>query len=257
MADKLIKASKRFSDRVDNYLCYRPNYPEALLDYLADQCQLDQSSSIADIGSGTGKLTRHLLDRQLAVTAIEPNDEMRLAADSLLGEFSGYASLAGTAEATQLSDSIIDLITVGQAFHWFDWLKAVNEFKRVLKPEGRLALIWNRRNLLDPFQKAYEKMLREFAPEYNLVNHMNIEDDKLSALFDANNYQHKTFRYSQNFSCDAFLGRMQSSSYTPAQGTVELAALNQAAIQLFEEFTIEGMLSFEYICHLYLGKPRA
>lgn len=242
---------------MDNYVRYRPGYPDEQLHYLIKKCGLDNQSSIADIGSGTGIFTKCLLDKNLSVTAVEPNDEMRNAADNLLSKYSTYSSIKGTAETTGLSTSSFELLTVAQAFHWFDWPKAINEFKRVLKPKGQLALIWNRRNLLDPFQQAYEKMLREFAPEYNLVNHMNIKDEKLSALFDTNNYQHKAFQYSQNFSCDAFLGRMQSSSYSPAQGTDELAALNQAAIQLFEEFAIEGMLSFEYICHLYLGQPRA
>ena len=255
MAGKLIKATKRFSDRVGNYVRYRPGYPDEQLNYLIKKCGLDNQSSIADIGSGTGIFTKYLLDKNLSVTAVEPNDEMRNAADKLLSKYSTYSSIKGTAETTGLNTASFELLTVAQAFHWFDWPKAINEFKRVLKPRGQLALIWNRRNLLDPFQQAYEKMLREFAPEYNLVNHMNIEDEKLSALFDTNSYQHKTFQYSQIFSCDAFLGRMQSSSYSPAQGTDELAALNQAAIQLFETFAIEDSLSFEYSSHLYLGQP--
>lgn len=249
------KSTERFSDRVENYVRYRPAYPEALISYLIDCCGLDESSNIADVGSGTGIFTRHLLDNQLSVSAIEPNAEMRQAAEAMLADYGCFRSIPGTAEATQLKSVSIDLITVAQAFHWFNWNAAMTEFKRILKPGGQLALVWNRRHLSNPFQQAYENMLRKLAPEYNLVNHMNIEDEKIRALFITNSFQQKTFQYSQFFDCESFLGRMQSSSYSPPKGTDELAVLNQAAIELFEKFETDGKLSFEYSSHLYLGQP--
>ena len=247
-------SKKRFSDRVENYVRYRPTYPEKLIDALIKYAELNKFSRIVDIGSGTGLLTKHLLDRELSVTAVEPNDEMRLAAENLLARYPLFTSKPGSAESTGLESDAFDLLTVAQAFHWFDWPKSIHEFKRVLKPEGKLALIWNRRELKDAFQQAYEAMLRELAPEYNLVNHMNIEDEKIAAIFDVSEFQHLSFRYTQFFDCAAFLGRMQSSSYSPAQGTDALSKLNEAAVALYEEFAADGELAFEYTSHLYLGQ---
>ncbi len=249
-------STQRFTDRVENYQRYRPGYPAELLDYLLETCHLDQTSSIADIGSGTGIFSGYLLDRQLSVAAVEPNAEMRKAAERLLSDHDSLRSISGTAEATSLAEHSVDLITVAQAFHWFDQDAAMTEFKRILKPQGQLALIWNRRDLHDPFQQAYEKMLLRLAPDYNVVNHMNIRDEQIQAWFDDEDYQQKSFRYTQYFNCEAFLGRMQSSSYSPAKGTIDLSELNQAAIALFEKFSVDGKLSFLYNCHLYLGQPR-
>ncbi len=248
------KSTERFSDRVENYVRYRPGYPQALFDYLIEMCRLDEASVIADIGSGTGIFSGCLLDRQLAVSAVEPNPEMRNAAENLLAGYDRFQSISATAEATQLHSASVDLITVAQAFHWFNWYASMTEFRRILKPQGMLALVWNRRDLADPFQQAYEAMLCEHAPDYNLVNHMNIEDEKIYSLFSARHFRHKTFQYAQRFDCEAFLGRMQSSSYSPTKGSSELMALIQAAIALFEEYAIDGVLSFEYSSHLYLGQ---
>lgn len=247
-------STKRFSDRVENYVNYRPAYPPELINSLIENCRFNPDSRVADIGSGTGIFSQHLLDRQLPVIGVEPNTEMREAAETILLNYAQFTSVAGTAEFTSLVDSSIDLITVAQAFHWFDWPKALAEFKRILKPQGQLALIWNRRDLKDPFQQAYEAMLRDLAPDYNLVNHMNIEVEKIAAIFDASEYQHLSFRYTQFFDCAAFLGRMQSSSYTPVQGSEALARLNEAAVALYEEFAVDGELAFEYTSHLYLGR---
>ncbi|MCP4187346.1 MAG: class I SAM-dependent methyltransferase [Gammaproteobacteria bacterium] len=248
------KPTERFSDHVKNYVRYRPDYPEELIDYLIKYSSVNGISKIADIGSGTGKFCRYLLDRNLNVTAVEPNRDMRQAAESLLSDCHRFTSISGTAEDTTLDDCSVDLVTVAQAFHWFDWPKTLGEFKRILKTGGQLALIWNRRDLSDPFQIAYENMLRTYAPEYNAVNHMNIENNDIRLLFTTDSYHSKVFRYTQYFDCEAFLGRMQSSSYTPPQGSAGLTRLNQAAIVLFAEYAVDGRLSFHYRSHLYQGE---
>ena len=111
-------STTRFSGRVENYVRYRPAYPQALIDNLMANCTLDQLSTIADIGSGTGIFSRELLDKKLSVLAVEPNLQMREAAESILSSYSQFTSVAGTTEDTSLADSSIDLITVAQVFHW-------------------------------------------------------------------------------------------------------------------------------------------
>ena len=255
MAKRVAGATELFSDRVRDYVLYRPGYPAELIDYLIEACDLDANDTIADIGSGTGIFSRLLLDRHLAVCAIEPNPEMRRASENLLSSHASIQFFAGTAEATMLASNSIDVVTVAQAFHWFDEDAALAEFKRILKPRGQLVLIWNRRDLSDPFQQAYEKMLLEMAPHYNAVNHMSIKDEQLEALFDSDSYQHTTFQYLQSFNCEQFLGRMQSSSYSPVKASRELSELRRAAVSLFEEFAENGRLEFLYCSHLYLGRP--
>ena len=171
-----MKPGERFSSRVDDYQKYRPDYPQSLVTEIIKQSGLDDSAVIADFGSGTGIFTRRLLQAGFEVYAVEPNREMRVAAESTLAAEPGFTSIDGSAEDSRLESASIDLITAAQAFHWFNTDTAKQEFRRVLKPQGQLALIWNKRKLSQPFQQAYDAILREFAPEYGKVNHMNLSE---------------------------------------------------------------------------------
>jgi ubiquinone/menaquinone biosynthesis C-methylase UbiE len=176
-------STTRFSDRVDNYIKYRPGYPAEIIDYLKTQNILKADSIIADIGSGTGISTEMFLKNSNTVHGVEPNKEMREAAERLLIGYKNFSSINGTAEETTLPIESIDIITAGQAFHWFDIPKAKNEFKRILKHGGFVVLIWNEKQLdSSPFMNAYEEMLLEFGTDYSEVKHENI-NDKHSAAF--------------------------------------------------------------------------
>jgi len=161
-----LKNTERFSDRVTDYVNFRPSYPAEIVAILKTECRLNDDSIIADIGSGTGKLTELLLKLQLTVHAVEPNREMREAAVILLSSNAHFSSIEGAAEATDLADHSIDLITVAQAFHWFNLDETKKEFERILKPDGHIALLWNERNTTLPFQKEYDQMLTEHAPVF-------------------------------------------------------------------------------------------
>ena len=116
----MLKSTERFTTRVENYVKFRPGYPPAVLDLLKTECGLTAASVIADIGSGTGILTRMFLEHGNRVYGVEPNQAMREAGEQLLADFGGFVSVAATAEETTLPDQSIDFITAGQAFHWFD-----------------------------------------------------------------------------------------------------------------------------------------
>ncbi len=178
-----MKPGERFSSRVDDYQKYRPDYPQSLVTEIIKQSGLDDSAVIADFGSGTGIFTRRLLQAGFEVYAVEPNREMRVAAESALAAEPGFTSIDGSAEDSRLESASIDLITAAQAFHWFNTDTAKQEFRRVLKPQGQLALIWNKRKLSQPFQQAYDAILREFAPEYGKVNHMNLSEMDIQGFF--------------------------------------------------------------------------
>ena len=172
MADKkyLVDPKKRFSSRVENYIKYRPSYPVEILDFLKKKKILAKDTSIADIGSGTGILTKIFLDNGNHVYGVEPNNDMRKAAENLLRDYKNFSSVKGSAEATGLEENSINLIIAGQAFHWFDVEKAKKEFKRILKPNGHVVLIWNNRGKAGAeFNLSYENFMLKYGTDYKSV----------------------------------------------------------------------------------------
>jgi len=247
------ESTERFSDRVADYVNYRPSYPLEVVDTLISECGLNSQSTIADIGSGTGIFSRLLLDKNFHVAGVEPNEGMRGAAEQQLSSYSKFTSSGGQSEHTGLADHSIDLITSAQAFHWFKRDETRQEFVRVLKPGGQVALIWNQHKLEQSFQKEYDAILREFATDYNSVNHMNISYEDIAGFFSPNKVLTFEFENTQIFDLVGFLGRMQSSSYTPAASTREHAMLVQAARDLFGRYECGGEVRFEYVTRLYLA----
>jgi SAM-dependent methyltransferase len=152
MSDVHPAAAKGFSRSADAYERGRPGYPRAALDWLADRLQLAPGTTVVDLAAGTGKLTRELVRTGAAVVAVEPVAEMR----SLLP--AEARTLEGTAEAIPLDGGSVDAVTVAQAFHWFDGERALAEIHRVLRPDGVLALVWNRRGS-DPLNAAIEELV--------------------------------------------------------------------------------------------------
>ena len=142
-----MDATERFSNRVQDYARYRPHYPAAVIGSLQTNCQLLETSVIADVGSGTGILTELFLRHGNPVLAVEPNRQMREAGERLLEGYPHFQSIAGRAEATTLPEQSVDFVTAGQAFHWFDRKKAKAEFSRILKARGWVVLAWNERRV--------------------------------------------------------------------------------------------------------------
>ena len=164
----------RFSDRVENYIRYRPGYPPEVIELLRAECGLEPAHVVADIASGTGVFTRLLLENGNAVFAVEPNAEMREAGNRLLDSHARLTSVAGTAEDTTLPSASVDFVTAAQAAHWFDRRRARAEFARILKPGGWCALIWNeRRTETTPFLREYEQLLLSYGTDYKEIRHEN------------------------------------------------------------------------------------
>lgn len=251
-----LNPTTRFTDRVDNYVRYRPTYPPQLISELATRAQLSPASStIADIGSGTGILTGLLLPLAARVYAVEPNAAMRAAAERKLGDNPRFASIAAAAESTTLPRHSIDLVTAGQSFHWFNHAGARREFTRILKPDGFAALIWNERQTAGtPFHENYEATLRRLAPDYARTRHTLADEATIAAFFAPNAYQLVEFPTTQSFDLDALIGRSLSSSYAPDQNHPNHTQFIAALRNIFEQSAQNGRVEMHYQSRMYFGR---
>ncbi|HEY8783243.1 MAG TPA: class I SAM-dependent methyltransferase [Mucilaginibacter sp.] len=247
--------TKRFSNRVDNYVKYRPGYPDEVITFLQNECGLNGDSVIADIGSGTGIFSKLLIDHGYKVYAVEPNTDMQQAAKQLLIGSPNFVPVEGSAEATTLPAGSIDLIVCAQAFHWFNNEKTKAEFKRILKSDGHAVLIWNNRLAdIDNFSIAYESILKQDSTDYNKVNHRNIKEIDFKMFFIDGNYKSAEFSNAQIFDEDGFLGRAFSSSYVPAEGGEAGEKFRKLLKDIFARYNKNGRVSFHYQTEVYLGK---
>ena len=246
--------TKRFSNRVENYVKYRPSYPIEVLSTLKPTCGLDANSVVADIGSGTGILSGLLLKCGYKVYAVEPNKEMRQAADKAFNSNDIYHSIDGSAECTKLKDKSVDIITAAQAFHWFKMTEAKHEFSRILKKDGWVALIWNERKTDSPFLQAYDKLLCDHAPEYSKVNHRNIHRKDIDQFFGPSGYRLNSFANEQHFDLDGLIGRLLSSSYCPSPNQSGYKPLMAGLKAVFDKSAVNEIVSFTYDTKVYYGK---
>lgn len=251
----MADSTQRFSDRVENYVRYRPSYPVALIQCLQDKANLNRSCVVADIGAGTGILTALLLPVTGQLHAVEPNAEMRAAAARDLGSSGNYHSISATAEVTTLPDASVDLITAGQAFHWFNVAKARAEFARILKPNGHVSLIWNER-LVDSthFLISYDDLLKTRATDYDQVNHTRIDTAVIADFFAPSGFEIFEFPTEQNFDLAGLKGRALSSSYVPNVGQPGHEEFFSQLEQIFADHVRDGKVSFKYQTRLYLGR---
>jgi SAM-dependent methyltransferase len=247
----------RFTSRVGNYVRYRPGYPAALLKLLGGAWGLSPETVIADVGSGTGLLSRLFLENGNRVFGIEPNAAMRGAGEEFLAGFRGFQfhSLAGSAEATTLPDAGVDAVVAGQAFHWFEPVAARAEFRRILRSDGWVALIWNERlTEASAFSREYEQLLQKFGTDYGRVRETYPNREKMTRFFGHADFREDRLENGQVMDYEGLRGRLLSSSYVPDKGHPQHEAMLEELTRIFDEHRTEGRVKFEYETRVYSGR---
>ena len=240
----------RFSDRVADYVKYRPSYPAAAIDIIMFGLAPPSQLVAADIGAGTGISSRFLAERGVRVLAIEPNAAMREAAEpSPRVEFRD-----GTAEVTNLRDASVDLVTCFQAFHWFNPQPTLSEFHRILKPSGRLAVVWNNRDREDAFTNEYSRIIRLASNNHAAEARMKSQEPLLvsSHFFNIREY---TFVYRHELDLTGLIGRAMSSSYIPREGVAQQQLVADLQQLYQRECNQHGFVYMAYLTSVHLADP--
>lgn len=264
----------RFSGRVDDYVKTRPSYPSGVLDVLREGCGLSAASAVCDLGSGTGLFTRLLLESGATVHAVEPNDEMRAAAEAMVGAAPGFRSVAGRAEATLLGDESVDIVTAAQAFHWFDVEATHREMRRILRARASedergssgssaarsggssIALVWNDRDLeATPFLRAYEELLVRRCPKYRELQGKADSTDKFDALLGRGRWTRHTVANEQHLDREGLVSRLLSSSYAPRPGEPTHDETMTELRSIFDRSAQGGLVAMLYTTVVILGRP--
>jgi len=248
-------AKQRFSNRVTDYVRYRPGYPSALIGLLRDECGLEPYHRIADIGSGTGLLSQLFLKNGNFVWGVEPNREMREAGADFLLSYSKFVSVTGSAEASTLADASADFVIAGQAFHWFEPDAARLEFARILKPKSWAGIIWNDRRLSETaFGRAYEDLLVRYGTDYARVKEAYPELQDMDKFFGTGDFLKRELPNFQEFDFEGLSGRVRSSSYAPKEGQENYAPMMAALRELFLATEKSGRVRMDYTTQIYLGQ---
>jgi SAM-dependent methyltransferase len=247
-------SKQRFSSRVADYVRYRPGYPTEALALLRSECDLRSGHVVADVGSGTGFLSELFLKNGNRVYGIEPNGAMRQAGEEYLASYDSFVSVDASAEATSLESGTVDLVTAGQAFHWFEPAAARREFQRILKPRGWVVVMYNDRQMDSAFANAYEELLIKYGTDYTRVRDSYPEQKTMEEFFADGTVVQHSVPNAQILDWEGLAGRLRSSSYAPQEGQPTYAPMMAVLEELFRANQENGQVTMEYATHVYCGK---
>jgi len=250
-----MEPTERFSNRVEHYVKYRPQYPTAVLDCLRAECGLTPESVIADVGSGTGLLSKLFLENRNPVFGVEPNDEMRAAGEKYLADYPRFTSVVGTAASTTLPSRSVDFVTAGQAAHWFHAEAAFVEFRRILRSPRTIAFVWNSRDVnATPFMQAYEQILLDFAVDDPAKAQRLGGHERKPQQILGDEIQSRTFANQQVLDFAGLKGRTLSTSTMPLPGHPHYEPLLNTLRQLFDAHEENGRITLLYVTELYFTR---
>ena len=246
----------KFTHLADIYEKYRPSYPEDYIKDVITKCHLNSESLVADIGAGTGILTRQLLHSNLKVLGVEPNPDMRKVLKKLETN-KNFKAIEGTAEHTNLEDNSIDLIVVAQAFHWFDKEKFKKECKRILKTNGSVWILWNQLDETKDIVKEQKQIDDKFTNRFQEVNGIlsaTKKEDKIQGFFKDNIYEAKVVDNPLENDKERFIGANLSKSYSLKKDDVNYDKYIEAFGKVFDKYSENGKVMIPNKTYGYLGK---
>ncbi len=245
--------TKKFDSIANEYAKSRPGYSAELIDCMYKNYGLSASSRIADIGSGTGKFAKQLLEKGSTVFCVEPNTDMRLTAEAELQSYKNFVSINATADNTKLSAESVDFITTAQAFHWFDVNSFKKECQRIIKPSGKVFLIWNSRVQESDVNKELYRIYSQFCPAFNgFSGGIKPHDNRIKEFFN-NSYEFITFDNPLYFDRQKFLLRSLSASYSLHEGDRDFDRYSEEINKVFDSFSVNGSVKTENQTVCYIG----
>lgn len=244
--------TNRFDGKGEIYAKARPKYAAGFFDYLKSEAGAPAGSIFADIGSGTGIFTKQLLEHGYKVYAVEPNGDMRRKAEEKLSENENFISVNGSAGDTNLPDESVDFITAAQAFHWFDAEAFARECRHILKPCGKVILVYNSRDEKADCTKALAGLRQKYNPEFHgFSNGMSAE--KCIAFFTG---KCDIFRADnpQIYDRQGYINRVLSSSYSLAESDERYARYLEEINGIFDSFSKDGLITVPTETVAYIGR---
>jgi ubiquinone/menaquinone biosynthesis C-methylase UbiE len=220
-----------------------------LIQYLYNAIGIQPNSCVADIGSGTGMFTELLLQKGTTVFAVEPNDSIRQIAESALSRYPGFRSVNTAGENTPLQPQSIDFVTVAQAFHWLNMRTFKAECQRLIKRDGKVVIVYNRKRKNAEINKELAEIIREFYPKHNdIINHWELRENPIIEFF-SSKYEFVSFENNITNNLEEFVGRSLSASYA-----TESADYLNGLRQLFYFHAKDGLVTMPNDSIAYIGK---
>jgi len=243
----------KFDSKGGVYSKGRPGYPDAMMQYFLAKGIAGKEKTVADIGSGTGIFTMQISAFANLVYAVEPNHDMRAVAEEKFKAYSNIVSLNASAEKTGISAASVDLITVAQAFHWFDRAVFKNECQRIMKPEGKIVLIWNDRDASTDIVKENFAVNKTYCPNFKgSSNGMDFSKEGFNDFFEGE-FDLVEFENDMLYGRDEFIDRNLSSSYAPLKHEKHYNDYIKSLETVFHKYQKNGIVAYPYITRCYMG----
>lgn len=250
-----MEKTDQFTGKATAYTKGRPLYAQAALDFLKER-RITENARIADIGAGTGIFSKQLAANGATVYAVEPNEDMRLAAKEYLKDTPNTRCVDGSAENTTLPDHSVDFVSAAQAFHWFDKPLFRKECDRILVPDGKIVLIWNVEVFGGDFFHDYGEILKRLTisdiPEEEKKNPYDTFFKQAEAFLTG--FKRYEFDNTLYMDEETFLFKSLSSSAAPKENDPRYSLLTQELKDLFVQYQNGGKLTYPNQTILYIGE---
>ena len=249
-----MNIDNKFNGKGNSYSKYRPSYPKEYIDYLVKENNLNRDSKVFDVGAGTGILTEILIKRGLKVTAIEPNLDMAIFIEELTKEYSNLNFIKSLAEDINYNKKDVDLITVAQAFHWFDVARFNSQCKKILKDSGKVALLWNIRDGNDEIIKESFNICKRLCKNFKGFSG-GIGDNigNIKSFFKDGQYSYIEFENNLEYNLEMFIGRNISASYAPNKGEKNYKIFIKELTDLFNKYKRNEKIIIKNKVKSYIG----